>query len=269
MSNLSSAVKPVAPYIGGKRSLAAELVRRIQAVPHGLYAEPFVGMAGVFLRRDVPARVEVINDLSRDVATLFRILQRHYPQFMDVLKWQLTSRAHFQSLKDANPDTLTDLERSARFLALQRMAFAGKVNGRNFGVSRTNGGRFNVTTLEPLLEAVHERLAGVIIECLPYEKFIQCYDCAHALFYLDPPYYGCETDYGREMFSRDDFERLAGILAGLKGRFILSLNDHAEVRRLFQGFRIEAVQARYTVAGSTKARMAGEVIISNVEGCWT
>ncbi len=84
--------RPVAPYIGGKRNLARRLADRIEAIPHDLYAEPFVGMGGVFLARRRAAPIEVINDISTDVATLFRILQRHYQAFLDMLRWQLTSR---------------------------------------------------------------------------------------------------------------------------------------------------------------------------------
>ena len=70
-----------------------------------------------FLSAPAPRR-EVINDISRDVATLFRILQRHYPQFMETLKFQITSRAEFERLVASNADTLTDLERAGRFLYL-------------------------------------------------------------------------------------------------------------------------------------------------------
>jgi DNA adenine methylase len=49
-------------------------------------------MGGVFFRRDQRPS-EVINDWSEDVATFFRILQRHYVPFMDMLRWQVTSRA--------------------------------------------------------------------------------------------------------------------------------------------------------------------------------
>ena len=54
---------------------------RIERVLHTTYAEPFVGMGGAFLRRQWIPRCEVINDVSREVSMLFRILQRHYPQF--------------------------------------------------------------------------------------------------------------------------------------------------------------------------------------------
>lgn len=187
-------VNPVAPWLGGKRNLAKRIVRILEDIPHQVYAEPFVGMGGVFLRRTSRPRTEVINDFSRDVANLFRILQRHYPQFLETLRFQLTTRAEFNRLVATDPETLTDLERTARFLYLQRTAFGGKVSGRTFGVSKDRPARFNLTTLEPDLEELHSRLSGVVIECLDYSAFIDRYDGPNALFYLDPPYRGSEND---------------------------------------------------------------------------
>lgn len=201
-SNLLSArpVSPAAAYIGGKRNLQSRLIELIKHTPHVTYAEPFVGMGGVFLRRPFRARAEVMNDISKDVANLLRILQRHYVPFMDMLRWQITSRAEFERLQLCDADALTDLERAARFLYLQRLAFGGKVSGRSFGVSRGSPGRFDVTKLEQVLADIHERLAGVIIERLPYSTLIERYDAADTLFYLDPPYWGCERDYGDGVF---------------------------------------------------------------------
>ena len=113
-ANLVRPVAPPAPYIGGKRNLSRRLCALIDATPHDTYVEPFVGMGGVFLKRTRQPQAEVINDISADVTTLFRILQRHYPQFMDVLKWQITSRAEFDRLRAAAPETLTDLVRAPR-----------------------------------------------------------------------------------------------------------------------------------------------------------
>jgi DNA adenine methylase len=48
-------------------------------------------MGGIFLRRKMRPRAEMINDFGRDVSNLFRILQRHYPQFLEVLRFQLTT----------------------------------------------------------------------------------------------------------------------------------------------------------------------------------
>ncbi|MFP5472403.1 MAG: DNA adenine methylase [Gammaproteobacteria bacterium] len=250
-----------APYLGGKRNLAQRICARLEAIPHATYVEPFVGMGGVFLRRPFRARAEVINDISTDVANLFRVLQRHYVALMDMLRWQLTSRAEFERLLSCTADTLTDLERAARFLYLQRTAFGGKVSGRNFGVAPGVPARFDVTKLAAVLEEVHERLAGVVIERLPYAELIARYDRPDTLFYLDPPYWGCERDYGPGVFDRADFERLAEILAGIRGRFLLSLNDTPGVREVFGSFEIEAVETTYGISG--RPQRAGEVLISS------
>jgi DNA adenine methylase len=261
-------MRPIEPtrtpagYIGGKRNLSQRITGLIEATPHTVYAEAFVGMGGVFLRRRSAPPTEVINDFSGDVATLFRVLQRHYTAFMDMLRYQVASRREFERLKASDPATLTDLERAARFLYLQRLAFGGKVAGRSFGVSTTGSARFNVLKLAPVLEDVHERLAGVVIENLPWQEFLRRYDRPGTLFYLDPPYWGGEGDYGAGLFSRDQYAELAARLAVLKGRFILSINDVPEIRDLFGRFDIEAVETTYSLPGGGKAMRAGELIIT-------
>jgi DNA adenine methylase len=256
-------VRPVAPlagYIGGKKQLSQRLAATIEQIPHTLYAEPFVGMGGVFFRRRLAPKAEFINDISGDVTTLFRILQRHYPQFVETLRFQIASRREFERLLRCQPDTLTDLERAGRFLYLQRLAFGGKVVGRSFGVDYSGGARFNVQKLAPLLEDVHERLSGVVIENLPWHDFVDRYDRPETLFFLDPPYYGCEGDYGADVFTRQDFERLAQRLAQLKARFLMTLNDTPEVRRIFSAFPMAGVGLTYTIAGG-EGQKVGEVII--------
>lgn len=254
-------IDPPAPWLGGKRNLARKITALIDAIPHETYVEPFLGMGGVFFRRAQRPKAEVVNDFGRDVANLFRILQRHYPQFLEVMRFQLTTRAEFNRLIETNPETLTDLERAARFLYLQRTAFGGKVSGRNFGVSRDRPARFNLTTLEPMLEDIHSRLSGVVIECLDWAEVIGRYDGPNTLFYLDPPYWGCENDYGKAMFRRADFARMAEVLSALKGRFVLSINDVPDVRAVFFRFSITSVQTTYTVGSA--ARPAAELIITN------
>jgi DNA adenine methylase len=256
-------ILPVAPWLGGKRNLAKRICGLIDTTPHTTYAEPFVGMGGIFLRRSLRPRAEVINDYGRDVANLFRILQRHYPQFLDTLRFQLTTRAEFDRLVDTRPDTLTDLERAGRFLYLQRTAFGGKISGQNFGVQRDRPGRFNLTTLEPMLEDLHSRLAGVTIECLDFADFIRRYDGEGTLFYLDPPYWGSEGDYGKALFSREDFARLADVLAALKGRFILSLNDVQGVRDTFAAFQMAPVRTTYTIGSKGAQPDRAELLIAN------
>ena len=85
-------------------------------------------------------------------------------------------------------------------------------------------------------------------------------DRPHTLFYLDPPYWGREADYGHDLFAAEDFERLADQFAGLRGRFVLSINDTPEVREFFAR---EEVAVTYS-AGSRCGRntRARELIVT-------
>lgn len=258
---LVSPTSPVAGYIGGKRNLSKRICAIIERTPHSSYAEPFVGMGGIFLRRRRRPRAEAINDISGDVVGLFRCLAEHYPYLVDMLRFRVTSRAEFERLLGQDPDRLTDLQRAVRFLYVQRLAFGGKVSGRTFGVDASSSARFDVGKLEPMLADLHDRLQSVVIERLPYADFIRRYDREGALFYLDPPYWACETDYGPGVFTRDDFASLAEQLAGIKGKFLMSLNDNEGVRETFGRFTIGAIDTTYTVGALS--RSAREVLISN------
>ena len=99
--------------------------------------------------------------------------------------------------------------------------------------------------------------------CLDFADFICRVDRPDTLFYLDPPYWGCEGDYGKLLFSRERFEDLATVLGALKGRFILSLNDVQGVRETFAGFRFQEVKTTYTIGSGSAQPERAEVLISN------
>ena len=165
----------------------------------------------------------------------------------------------FDRLRATDAALLTDLERAARFLYLQRASFGGVRS--SFGVQPGLPGRFDVSKLTPQLAELNERLAGVTIENLHYADFIERFDGVDVLFYLDPPYFGSENDYGAGIFSRRDFGRLAEILAAIKGRFILSINETDETRRIFAAFEQESVDVTYSIAEASP-KLTRELIIS-------
>lgn len=180
-----------------------------------------------------------------------------------MLRFQVSTRAGFENLLRVDPSTQTDLERAARFLYLQRLSFGGKVSKRSFGVDPYSGSGFDMSKIAPLLEGIHERLTPVTIEKLPWRDVLIKYDLPTTLFYLDPPYYGCEGDYGADLFDRSQFAIMARQLAAIEGKFLLSLNDRPEVRKLFAGFSMISVDLTYSVGGGAGVD-ATELIISNL-----
>ncbi len=116
-------IEPAAAYIGGKARLAKILIKIIEGIPHCTYAEPFVGMGGVFFRRKLLPSCEVINDRSGDVVNFFRVLQRHYYPFVDLLEFQVSSREAFERLRTQDPKNLTDLVAGIAFFISAAVEF--------------------------------------------------------------------------------------------------------------------------------------------------
>lgn len=247
-------------WIGGKSLLAPEIIKRIPE--HETYAEAFTGAGWVFFRKE-PSRYEVLNDINGDLVTFYRVLQYHLEEFCRQFKWCLASREWWDDwTRQLAAGGLTDIQRAARFYYIQRLGFGGKVAGRTFGTGPKERPRINLLRLEENLSEAHLRLAQVTIERLSWEAFIPRYDRPGTFFYLDPPYWGVEGFYGKGLFAREDFAHLAGLLAGVQGKFLLSLNDVPGVRDTFWAFEIEPVNTRYSVAreGTSPAR---EVLIRN------
>jgi DNA adenine methylase len=263
ITNTVRPLKSLVSWVGGKRRLALLIVKRIEAVPHELYAEPFIGMGSVFLARTRRARFEVINDRLNDVVNLFRVAKHHPTALVEELRFALVSRADFSRLIDTPPEIMTDVQRAARFFYLQRLNYGGKPGDRSFP---TRGHDSDGIARERLIEhllAVRDRLARVTIENMDWSELLRRYDRPEALFYIDPPYFGCENYYGQGLFVRDDHARLAEALLALKGRFILSINDHPTIRALYEGrAEIEQVRTIYSIAGRAGPRAVGELLIS-------
>ncbi len=250
---------PLSGWIGGKSQLSRRI---IEAMPeHKCYCEVFAGAAWVLFKKP-ESQVEIINDVSRDVTNLYRVIQHHLEEFVRQFKWQLVSRDEWQRLNSVPPESLTDIQRAAQFYYLQKLSFGGKVNGRTYGTATTHKPRLNLLRIEEELSAAHLRLAQVWVDNLDFESCIKKHDRPHTFFYLDPPYHGVEHYYGKELFNREDFQRLAAVLSVIKGRFLLSINDTPEIRDIFQDFSIGTANVTYSCGKGSRPRI-GELLIRN------
>lgn len=248
---------PLAGWIGGKSRLAKRIIERIPE--HTCYVEPFAGAAWILFRKP-PSKVEVLNDLQGDIVRVYRVIKHHPDELARQFDNTLISRAEFERLRATPPETLTDIQRAARFLYLVKFSFGGTAHKQVFGYSPTTKPRATSLSIMAKIQEASERLSAVTVENLPFSDCIARYDRANTFFYLDPPYYGCEKDYGPGLFERGDFAALAGQLAGIKGKFLLSLNDRPEIRNLFSSFRFQEVTASYCIGPRMKAP---ELLISN------
>lgn len=192
---------PILPWIGGKRRLAKHILPMFPA--HECYVEPFAGGAALFFMK-VQSDVEVLNDINGELVNLYRVVKHHLEEFIRQFKWSLVSRQIYRWLQDTPEETLTDIQRAARFYYLQKMAFGGKVAKQTFGTATTTPPRLNLLRIEEELSVAHLRLSRTYIEHLSWDDCIRRYDRPHTLFYLDPPYWGTEgygVDFGLEQYT--------------------------------------------------------------------
>ena len=252
-------MKGVIPYFGGKSRLSKTIVRKIPA--HTCYVEVFAGGASVFFAKE-PSPSEVLNDLDRELVTLYRVIKHHPEELYRQYKYSLVARAEFDREQQVNPETLTDVQRAARYLFLQKCAFGGHITGQTFGMSTTGKPRFNLLTLEGTIEKAWQRLINVQIECKDFRDLIPRYDREHTFFFLDPPYW--QIPGYKHDFEAQDFVDLAEVLRSIKGRFLITINDTPEIREIFGGFVIEEVSLKYSCCSTKegRAKTRTELLIS-------
>lgn len=252
---------PIIPWPGGKRRLAKKLLPLFPE--HQCYVEPICGGAALYFMKE-PAEVEVLNDINGELVNLYRVVKHHLEEFVRQFKWALSSRQVFEWSKMIIPETLTDIQRAARFYYLQKQSFGGKVESQTYGTATTSAPRFNLLRLEEELSAAHLRLSRTFVEHLPWRTCIEKYDRPHTLFYCDPPYWGTEG-YGVE-FGLEQYIQLAELARTIKGRMLISVNDIPEMRETFAGLSIDTVDIRYTLSGgpnANRSKVSRELIIRN------
>lgn len=257
---MSIEAKPIVPWIGGKSRLLKHLLPLLPV--HTTYVEPFAGGAALLFAKE-PSKVEVLNDINGELINLYRVVQHHLEEFVRQFKWALASREVFKWEKLKNPETLTDIQRAARFYYLQKNCFGGKLEGQTFGISKVSPPRFNLLRIEEQLSAAHLRLSRVLIEKLTWYECMEKYETPASLFFCDPPYWDTEG-YGVE-FGWDNYQILKHKLENSSGKILITLNDHPDIRKLFEGFIIETRDIKYSVANQKKQATSKELFLANFE----
>jgi DNA adenine methylase len=250
--------KPILRWQGSKSRMLKHILPLIP--PHVCYCEPFFG-GGAVLFAKPRASTEVINDLNGNLVALYRNLQFHLPALLHELDWLFSSR---QNLHDfiAQPG-LTELQRAARFLLVNRTSFGG--NMHSFGVAKTKGGGvgFDHTKISELIGEAHKRLDGVVVENISYDRIFKNYDSEDTFHFIDPPYENA-TNGGYAGWDQKQLTTFRREVGRLKGNWIVTLNDSEFTRQLFSGCKQQPIvtQNRAVNARTHSAQTFGELIIT-------
>jgi len=224
-------VKPILRWPGGKSRHLKTILPLIP--PHEVYCEPFAGGLAVFLAKE-RSKIEVINDMNGDLVALYRNVQYHVDAIVSEIEFALNARQNLVEYQ-AQPG-LTEIQRAARWFVCNKISWAGI--GRSFGCQGARASRRGA--MEAVL-AMHERLDRTVIEQLPFDRCVKNYDRKHTFFFFDPPYLDVDPGAYRA-WTVAEMEQLRTVLDGLKGKWIVTVGDHAEARRIFKGFHFRATE---------------------------
>lgn len=222
------------------------------------YVECFAGGAALLLAKE-RHELEIVNDLNGEIVALLRNAQYHLPALLEEMRWFVSARQNIHDFR-AQPG-LTEIQRAARFMLRNRTSFGG--SGTSFAVSKTANVGFDRDEVGSRLEELRRRLNRVVVENLPYERLLANYDAPATFFFLDPPYVGPSTG-AYDGWQQADMVQLRSRLDRLQGRWLLTVNDSADNRRLFADCQVQPVVTRNRRANNRthSAATFGELIIA-------
>lgn len=187
------------------------------------------------------------------------MIKYHAPEVERMLVYEFSGRDIFEEYKNKTLEELTEINRAVRFLYLITQSFAAK--GKHYGYGKTKKPSQHIFYKNVLVE-LKERLKNTYVENLSFEKIIDKYDKSSTIFFVDQPYY--ETAGYGNTFAEKEHLLLRDKLKNIKGKFILTINDHEAVREWYKDFNIKEVKVNYSISRESKARKDYcELIITN------
>ncbi len=236
--NKGHKLKPPFGYFGSKQRLAIHLCANLP--PHNAWVEAFCGSASLTLAK-IPAPIEVINDLDKEIINLFRQLRENHGNLCRMVELTPYAREEL-NIARTKGKKINDLERARRFLVSAMMAINGVFGEERGGFSYSdsysrhgNDARVNRWyNLSNRISEVVERLRGVRIENKDARQLLKQYiDRPGTLVYLDPPYLAERTNgYNRDANNIEFHKELLDIANEAKCMIFISGYDNELYKKM-------------------------------------
>lgn len=240
--------------IGGKFSVRETLADMIP--DFDTYVEPFAGGGQVFL--EVKSRFLkyrnldfIISDTNDDIYSIWNALCRPDIDvtYIEKFSWAC-DRDRFYKIRRWSPRKPE--AKLCRALYLFFYSYSG--TGRSFAQKPYNRGEGLIRNLRH----IRQHMRDVIVKNQDYNRLLKDYDSPTTVFYLDPPYSNKKHLYENQDIDMNLFERR---LRKLTGKFVLSIDDSVQHRKLFRNYNIYTLTLPYS-SGKTKQKRQ-ELVITN------
>jgi DNA adenine methylase len=275
-------IKPYLKWAGGKRQLLPEIMKYLpENINNYTYYEPFVGAGAVFF--ELQPKKAVINDSNGQLILTYNIIKENVEDLILLLrKYQKNNnKEYFYKIRNMDRDqakfnTLTDIEKAARLIFLNKTCFNGLYRVNSRGLFNVPYGRYKNPAIceDILLRQINGYLNTNDINILnnDFEHAVSTVN-KKSFIYFDPPYHSPDktnfTGYQANGFDEKEQERLCNVIKKITKRGIkclLSNSDTEYIRTLYNQdiFDIISVQAKRIINSDSAGRGAvNEVLIKN------
>ncbi|HLT32528.1 MAG TPA: Dam family site-specific DNA-(adenine-N6)-methyltransferase [Aquaticitalea sp.] len=261
------AIKPFLKWAGGKTQLIPELSKYIPT-SFNKYIEPFIG-GGAFFFYLNPEKA-IISDSNEELITTYKAVRDNVEEIIEILDGYKNEETFFYKIRALNPSKLSNAERAARLIYLNKTCFNGlyRVNKKgefNVPYGKRNGEFLN----QEQLRDSSEFLQNAKILHSDYLATLKKYTKEGDFIFLDPPYYpvGKYSDfkrYTKEFFYHDDhvilkeeFDRLVKMGCHV----LLTNSDHPVVMELYKDYEIKVIETKRLISSNPKTRNGKDIIV--------
>ncbi len=271
-------MRPFLKWAGGKRQLLPEL-RRYYPKRSACYYEPFLGAGAVLF--DLEPKRAVINDINRELINTYRAIAHGVEALIAALSRHRNEKEYYYQLRDldlsAKYQELTDIERAARIIFLNKVCFNGLFRVNSQGHFNVPFGDYKNPKIvdEVVLRAASQYLNAndIRMTSLDFAQALQ--DATKGDFvYLDPPYDPVSdtasfTGYNLDGFRRDEQVRLKSVFDDLsrRGCRVLLSNSATEfIKDLYREYRMDIISATRAInSDATRRGKVDEVLVMNYD----
>ena len=255
-------------WVGGKTRFTTQLQA---CAPPGWnrLVEPFMGSAALFFAAE-PKRA-LMADMNEELVIAFSGVARDYKAVIALLDKMPNTKPYFLEVRKQDPRSLSDIERSARVIYLNKTCFRGiwRVNLKG-GFNVPYGAYDRPLYNEETMRNAASLLSRAKVKHQSYEKTMSSVKLGDWV-YLDPPYVpaGGHADFTRYtagQFRIEDHQKLAECCRSLsesKIPFLLTNTNNQEARDLYGGFNLYTLKTKRDVALKAASRPSQDLVVSN------
>ena len=264
--------KPILKWAGGKRQMLPELSKLIPK-NYDRYIEPFFGGGALYFH--IRPKNAIIGDSNKELINLYKQVREDYAQISEVVKRWSNDKDTYYKVRGLETEALTEVERAARTLYLNKTCFNGlyRVNKKGqFNVSYGKNPNATIFDEQTIKTASHLFKSTEII-CDDYKEVLTKASKGDFVF-LDPPYdpvgkYSDFKRYTKDFFYKDDHVELRDIFQNLSesGCAVILTNSNSEfINKIYSGYDKILVNTRRSINSKGNKRKGEDLIIySNLD----